>query len=104
MNRFTRISGRRKTLLAMLAAILLLMGAMRWFGIAGLSGTQAHEMDWNADGRVSRTEILQAYSVVVVSEMRDGRRVCRSYAWLRDRDNPIRVDCRTEAGAAGSDP
>lgn len=99
MNRFSRISGRRKAVLAMLAVILLLMGAMRWFGIAGLSGTEARDMDWNGDGHVTRAEIAQAYSMVVVRETHEGARTCRSYAWVRDRDNPIRVDCRTQTSA-----
>lgn len=105
MNRFTRVSGRRKTLFVLVAAILLLVAALRLLGVAGLNGTQAREMDWNADGEIGRLEILQAYTVVVVRESVEGSRTCRSYAWLRNQANPIRVDCRVvfDAGGGGED-
>jgi hypothetical protein len=95
LSRFTRLSRRRKVLFAMVALILVAVAALRWVGVAGLNGTEPREMDWNADGEVTRGEILQAYTTVVVSETEDGSRSCRSYARLRDRDTPIRVDCRT---------
>jgi hypothetical protein len=98
LKRFTRLSGRRKVLFAMVALILLLVAALRWIGIAGLHGTEPRQMDWDGDGEVTRMEILQAYTTVVVSESADGNRSCRSYARLRDRDNPIRVDCRVTPG------
>lgn len=98
MKRFTRLSGRRKMLFAMVALILLLVAALRWVGVAGLHGTEPRQMDWDGDGEVTRTEILQAYTTVVVSESADGNRSCRSYARLRDRANPIRVDCRVTPG------
>ena len=98
MSRFTRLSGRRKVLFAMVALILLLVAGLRWAGVAGLNGTEPRQMDWNADGEVSRMEILQAYTTIVVRESVDGNRSCRSYARLRDRGNPIRVDCRVTPG------
>jgi hypothetical protein len=98
LSRFTRLSGRRKVLFAMVALILLLVAALRWIGVAGLHGTEPRQMDWNADGEVTRLEILQAYTTIVVRESVDGNRRCRSYARLRDRDTPIRVDCRVTPG------
>ncbi|TDK27560.1 EF-hand domain-containing protein [Luteimonas aestuarii] len=86
----------------MVALILLLVAGLRWAGVAGLNGTEPRQMDWNADGEVSRVEILQAYTTVVVHESVDGDRSCRSYARLRDRDNPIRVDCRVTPGGASA--
>lgn len=102
MSRFTRFSGRRKVLLALVFVLLALVGAMSWIGVAGLRGTEARDMDWNGDGQVSRGEILQAYTTVVVRETTEGRRTCRSYLRLRDRETPIRVDCRTEAAPAAT--
>lgn len=103
MSRFARLSGRRKALLGVVLAMLALVAAMSWLGVAGFHGTQPGDMDWNADGTVSRTEIAQGYYAVVVDESSDGRRTCRSHAWLRDRANPIRVDCRVEFAAPGDD-
>lgn len=77
--------------------ILALIAALSWMGVAGFRGTQASDMDWNADGRVDRGEILQGYTIIVIREATQGNRTCRSYARLRERDHPIRVDCRTEA-------
>ena len=96
MNRFARLSGRRKALLAAVLAMLALVGAMSWLGVAGFRGTQPREMDWNADGVVTRDEIAQGYYAVAVRETSDGRRRCRNYVWLRDTATPIRVECRVE--------
>lgn len=93
---FRRLSKRRKVLLAALAALLLGMGVMTLLGVAGFRGTQPQEMDWNADGEVTRREILQGYTLVAAEDATDGNRTCRSFAWLRDRANPIRVDCRVD--------
>jgi|HigsolmetaAR204D_1030405.scaffolds.fasta_scaffold00265_22 hypothetical protein len=97
-----RLSPRRKALLATMATVLLLMAVLGWLGVAGFSGTRPAEMDWNHDGRVTRLEILQGYTLVVVDGTVEGQRTCRRYAWLGDRANPFRVDCRTEVrpGAA----
>lgn len=97
MNRFRSISPRRRMVFALVLAMLALIAALSWMGVAGFRGTQATDMDWNADGQVSRGEILQGYTVIVVREAAQGNRSCRSYARMRDRENPIRVDCRTEA-------
>ena len=97
---FKGLSARRKTLFVLLLVVFVLMGLLSWMGVAGFRSTPVEDMDWNADGQVSRSEILQGFTVIVVSETTEGRRVCRYYARMRDRDEPIRVDCRTEAAAS----
>ncbi len=90
------MSGRRKALLATVLAALALMAAARWLGVAGFSGTQLRDMDWDSDGTVTRGEILRGYSTIAVRDTVEGRRSCRSYARLGDSANPLRVDCRVE--------
>ena len=96
MSRFARLSGRRKALLAAVLAMLALVGVMSWLGVAGFRGTQPRDMDWNADGTVTRGEIVQGYYAVAVRETTEGRRTCRNFVWLRDTAAPIRVECRVE--------
>jgi hypothetical protein len=98
MRTRARFSPRRK---ALLAAVLLLLGAMfalRMIGVAGFNGTQPREMDWNDDGVATRDEILQGYTIIAIHETREGARTCRHYARLRDRSAPFRVECRVEFG------
>ncbi|MCA0394954.1 MAG: EF-hand domain-containing protein [Proteobacteria bacterium] len=94
-----RFSRRRKALLAAVLVMLAAMGVLRWLGVAGFSGTQPREMDWDSDGTVTQAEMLQGFTVIAVTERRDGRRTCRSYARLRAPDQPLRVDCRVEIAA-----
>lgn len=100
MNRFSRISTRRKVLFGLLLAIFALIGVLSWLGVAGFRGTEARDMDWDSDGQVTRSEMLQGYTVIAVREDVEGNRVCRRYVRMRDREQPIRVDCRTETAAA----
>ena len=96
MKRFRNLSARRKALLLTLAVALVLMLVLRGVGVAGFNGTEVRDMDWDSNGEVTRSEILQGYSTVVVGETTEGNRVCRSYARLRDRNDALRVDCRVE--------
>ena len=96
MKRFRGMSGRRKVLLAMLVLGLVFLLALHALGIAGLNGAGVRDMDWDGDGEVTRAEILQGYSSVVVHETREGNRVCRSFRRLREGDEALRVDCRVE--------
>jgi hypothetical protein len=104
MRTRARFSPRRK---ALLAAVLLALGAMtalRLMGIAGFNGTQPREMDWNDDGVATGAEIVQGYTVIGIHETREGQRTCRHYARLRDRQAPFRVECRVEFGKQDAEP
>ncbi|HRN61573.1 MAG TPA: hypothetical protein PK743_03205 [Luteimonas sp.] len=94
----SRFSPRRKALLAAVVLLLLAMAVLRLLGIAGFNGAQPRDMDWNDDGVASRAEIVQGYTVIAVEETREGPRTCRRYVRLRDRESPIRVECRVEFG------
>ncbi|MBD9367814.1 hypothetical protein [Xanthomonas sp. XNM01] len=98
-----RLTPRRKILLAALALALLALGWASWQGMAITRGVETKDMDWNADGTVSRTEILQAFYAVTAARERSGQRECTTFAWYRSGES-IRVDCQTVfddgAGAA----
>ncbi|TWT19109.1 hypothetical protein FQY83_12130 [Luteimonas marina] len=96
-----RFSPRRRVLLVAVLALLAAMAALSAMGIAGFNGTAPHEMDWDGDGSASGVEIVQGYTVVAVDVSREGQRTCRSYARLRDRTAPLRVDCRVEFAPDG---
>jgi len=90
-GKFTR---RRKALLALVLLMLAYL-AYAWFaGIAITKGVEQKDMDWNADGTVTRDEILQAFYAVGISETKEGNRECRTFLW-RKTGEQIRVDCRT---------
>jgi hypothetical protein len=90
-----RRSVRRRALLALALLVLALAGWMYFNSVAGISGMPTSEMDWDGDGAVTRTEILQAWHAVAVKRTREGRRACSAYHWRGDATS-IRVDCRTE--------
>ncbi len=97
-----RQSTRRRALIG-LAVLLLIVGAwMHFNSVAGATGMPTDAMDWDADGSVSGTEILQAYFAVSVAEQKEGSRTCSTYYWRADRKS-IRVDCRTEFQSGGPD-
>lgn len=98
-----RFSPRRRVLLVAVLALLATMAALAAMGIAGFNGTAPREMDWNGDGSASGAEIVQGYTVVAVAVTREGKRTCRSYARLRDRAVPLRVDCRVEFAQDGGE-
>ncbi|QNR98216.1 EF-hand domain-containing protein [Stenotrophomonas sp. 169] len=90
-GKFTR---RRKALLALVLLMLAYL-AYAWFaGLAITKGVEQKDMDWNADGTVTRDEILQAFYAVGVSETKEGNRECRTFLWRKSGEQ-IRVDCRT---------
>ena len=94
-----RFTARRKALLAL---VLLAMGWLAYAysqGIAITRGIEERDMDWNADGVVSRQEIWQAFHAVAVVDSSQGSRQCRSYRW-RKTGEEFRVDCRTVFKAA----
>ncbi len=101
-----RFSPRRRALLVAVLALLATMAALSAMGIAGFNGTAPREMDWNGDGSASGAEIVQGYTIIAVDVSREGQRTCRSYARLRDRAAPLRVDCRVEfvSGDGGAKP
>ncbi len=90
----TRFSPRRKALLVFFALLLAVLAYLHFTGAAGTSGISNEDMDWNGDGKVTETEIMQAFYAVVVEKTTEGRRECRSYTWRSD-GTSIRVDCRT---------
>ncbi len=89
-----RFSARRR---ALLAIVVLLLAAVAWLhftGAAGISGMATKDMDWNNDGQVTESEILQSFYAVTVKKTEEGPRQCSAYAW-RGSGEAIRVDCRT---------
>ncbi|RLK49933.1 hypothetical protein BCL79_3421 [Stenotrophomonas rhizophila] len=95
-GRFTR---RRKALLVLVLIVLAWLGYAWYAGIAITQGIQQEDMDWNADGTVSRTEVFQSSYAVGVDKTVDGNRHCSTYYW-RDTRQQIRVDCKTVFGDA----
>lgn len=94
MSSRRRFTGKRKMLLILIALLLALVAYLHFTGSAGTRGLETKDMDWDGNGQVTETEIMQAYYAVVVEEMADGNRVCKSYTW-RDGGKLIRVDCVT---------
>lgn len=91
-----RMTRRRMALFVTIAALLLMLGWMRYTDAAALSGMAFRDMDWNEDGELTRREILQGFFSVRAVRSTDGLRSCIDYRW-RGRDESIRVECRTEA-------
>ena len=95
-GQFTR---RRKALLILVLVVLGWLGYAWYAGIAITQGLEQQDMDWNADGTVSRTEVLQAFYAVGVKTTDEGNRHCKAFYW-RSSGEQIRVDCRTVFGEA----
>ncbi|KAF1704879.1 hypothetical protein [Pseudoxanthomonas suwonensis] len=89
-----RMTRRRKVLLGLLAAMLLLVGVAGWLGMAATRGVETSDMDWNGDGRVDRTEILQSFYAVTAERSAEGNRECTTFRWFRGGE-VIRVQCQT---------
>ena len=90
-GQFTR---RRKALLILVLVVLGWLGYAWYAGIAITQGLEQQDMDWNGDGTVSRTEVLQAFYAVGVTKTEEGNRHCSAFYWRRNAEQ-IRVDCRT---------
>ncbi|SDQ52251.1 hypothetical protein [Pseudoxanthomonas sp. CF125] len=94
----SRFSTRRKALLGLVVIALGVVGWLQYVGAAGISGIPTKDMDWNADGEVTQTEIMQAFYAVGVTKTSEGQRECSEYYWRQDKRG-IRVDCRTTMAA-----
>jgi hypothetical protein len=94
----SRFSTRRKALLGLVVVALAIVGWLQYAGAAGISGIPTKDMDWNADGTVTQSEIMQAFYAVSVTKTSEGRRECSEYYWRKDKRG-IRVDCRTSMAA-----
>ncbi len=97
-----RNSVRRRALVALAVLVLALAGWMYINSVAGITGMPTSDMDWDGDGSVTRTEMLQAWHAVSVKRSREGARTCAAYHW-RGEGTSIRVDCRTEFESARSE-
>ncbi|WP_422508976.1 EF-hand domain-containing protein [Stenotrophomonas sp. GZD-301] len=95
-GRFTR---RRKALLILVLMVLGWLGYAWYANIAITRGIEQQDMDWDGDGSVSRTEVLQAFYAVGVDDTQEGNRHCRTFYWRGNREQ-IRVDCKTVFGEA----
>lgn len=95
-GRFTR---RRKALLILVLVVLGWLGYAWYANIAITRGIEQQDMDWDGDGSVSRTEVLQAFYAVGVDDTQEGNRHCRTFYWRGNREQ-IRVDCKTVFGEA----
>ncbi|MEN4902547.1 hypothetical protein [Luteimonas sp. TWI1416] len=93
-----RMSSRRVALFATLAVVLLALGWMRYTGAAALSGIEFKDMDWNEDGELTRSEVLQGFFTIVAVRTTDGARSCVDYR-RRGSGESIRVECRTTPAA-----
>jgi len=93
-GRRRRFSPRRRALLVVVVVLLAAVAWLHFTGAAGISGMATRDMDWNNDGQVTESEILQSFYAVTVKKTREGPRECSAYAW-RGSKAPIRVDCRT---------
>ena len=94
-----RLTPRRKVLFGLLVVMLLLVGLAGWLGMAATRGVETRDMDWNADGSVGRTEILQSLYAVTAERVTEGSRQCTTFRWFRSGE-VIRVDCQTVFGNA----
>ncbi|MGV6493425.1 EF-hand domain-containing protein [Stenotrophomonas rhizophila] len=95
---FTR---RRKALLVLVLVVLAWLGYAWYADIAIAQGIEQQDMDWNADGTVSRNEVLQAFYAVGIKSTQEGNRHCRTFYW-RSSGEQIRVDCKTVFGEDAS--
>lgn len=91
-----RLSNRRIAVFVTLALVLLALGWMRYTGAAALSGMEFRDMDWNEDGDLTRSEILQGFFTISAVRTTEGNRTCTDYR-RRNSGESIRVECRTEA-------
>ena len=89
-----RFTARRKVLAGVMLVVLAWLGYAWYTGMAITQGVEFHDMDWNGDGVVSRSEIAQSFYAVAVKKTVEGKRHCSSYYW-RSSGQQIRVDCRT---------
>ena len=89
-----RFSARRRALLVLVVLLLAAVAWLHFTGAAGISGMATKDMDWNNDGQVTESEILQSFYAVTVKKTEEGPRQCSAYAW-RGSGEAIRVDCRT---------
>lgn len=85
---------RRRILLGIVAALLVLVAWLHSTGSAATHGITTRDMDWNGDGTVTQGEIAQAIFTVVVEQKQDGNRQCNTFAW-RNGSGTIRMDCKT---------
>lgn len=85
---------RRKIFVGLLLLLVAYAGYASYVGMAFISGIPNTEMDWNADGTVTPTEIGQAWYAVTVKATREGNRECKAFYW-RSSGEAFRVDCRT---------
>ncbi len=92
-------SPRRIAVLALTAIALSGVAWLYFTSAAGISGIPTKDMDWDADGKVTRQEILQSLYAVGVSKTSEGQRECSAYYWRKDKRS-IRVDCRTTMAPA----
>lgn len=89
-----RFSMRRRVLLGLVIVLLAAVAWLHYTDAAGTHGIETKDMDWNGDGTVTQTEILQAFYAVVVTQTQEGRRQCNTFAWRSD-GKTIRMDCKT---------
>ena len=91
--------------IAVLALTAIAFGGVAWLyftNAAGISGIPTKDMDWDADGTVTRQEILQSFYAVGVSKTSEGQRECNVSYWRKDKRS-LRVDCRTTMAPAAEE-
>jgi hypothetical protein len=94
-----KFSTRRKVLLGLVLVLLAVVAWLHFTGAAATRGLERKQMDWDNDGQVTMTEMLQSLYAVKVEITREGQRECRAYSW-RGSTETLRVDCRTTMQAA----
>ena len=89
-----RWSTRRRWLIALTAACLVVYLVLWSAKLAITQVSSRDEMDWNGDHVTSNREIAQAFYAVAVRTTTQNNRQCREFYW-RTTDVRIRIVCQT---------
>ena len=94
MNTDARWSTRRRWLIALTAACLLVYLVL-WSAKSAITQVSSREeMDWNGDHVTRNSEIAQAFYAVAVRTTTQNNRQCREFYW-RTTHAQIRIVCQT---------
>jgi hypothetical protein len=98
-----KFTTRRKALLGLVLVLLAVVAWLHFTGAAATRGLERKQMDWDNNGQVTMSEMLQSLYAVKVEITHEGPRECRAYSW-RGSTETLRVDCRTTMQPAAPKP
>jgi hypothetical protein len=98
-----KFTTRRKALLGLVLVLLAIVAWLHFTGSAATRGLERKQMDWDNNGQVTMSEMLQSLYAVKVEITHEGARECRAYSW-RGSTETLRVDCRTTKQPAAPKP